>query len=114
MGKKIASNVFPFENQQELRKLVENRIASNSKRAYLGALLGLIGWDVKPQIAQIKCPVLLIAAEYDYTPTQAKQELIQLMEKATLKIILKSHHLVNIEKPPEFNSIVLNFLNNNC
>jgi pimeloyl-ACP methyl ester carboxylesterase len=112
MGRKIANNVFPFENQQKLRQLVENQIASNSKRAYLSALLGLAGWNMESQISKIKCPVLLITAEYDYTPIQAKRDLIKLLDNATLKIVSESHHLVNIEKSSEFNSIVLNFLAN--
>ncbi|MHA1520712.1 MAG: alpha/beta fold hydrolase [Promethearchaeota archaeon] len=112
MGRNIAKNVFPKPEQAELRQMVEDTIGANTTKNYLATLKGLIGWSVEDELGDISCPVLLISAEYDYSPVEVKQAMVDKIPNARLHVIPDSRHLVNIEKAEEFNGVVLEFLQN--
>ncbi|TFH31028.1 MAG: alpha/beta hydrolase [Promethearchaeota archaeon] len=107
MGRKIAKNVFPHPDQAELRQMVEDRIGENKTKDYLATLRGLIGWSIEDQLSDISSPVLLISADQDYSPVEAKQAMVTKIPKGSLHVIPNSRHLVNIEKAEELNKVVL-------
>ena len=61
-------------------------------------------------LGRIDCPVLVLAADQDYTPVAFKQAYTAMIRGATLVIIDDSRHLLPIERPEAFNAALLAFL----
>lgn len=112
MGEVLAPRLFIKPEQEELRKRLIIRWAENDKKAYLSALKSLKGWSIKDRIHMIKCPTLVIGSDEDYTPTSIKKEYTSLIPNAKLVEIKDARHAVTIEKPTEFNIILMDFLSN--
>jgi 3-oxoadipate enol-lactonase len=110
MGGVLAPRLFPSPDQEPLRKRFIERWAENDKDAYYSALRALIGWSVLDRVASLSCPVLVIAADHDYTPVSAKEAYLRLIPGATMKIVPDSRHAVPIERPEAFNALLLEFL----
>ena len=111
MGKFLAPRLFPFPEQEELRKKVAIHWAENDKKSYLAAFYSLKNWSVEEELHKIKCPTIVIASDGDYTPVESKEEYVKKIPNGQIEIIKNSHHAVPMEKPEEFNKIVLDFLN---
>ena len=62
-GKVLAPKLFPKPEQAKLRQQMQDTIAANEPGAYLRATRGLIGWSVQDRLPEIKCPVLVLAAD---------------------------------------------------
>jgi len=110
MGKLIAQHVFPKPEMDHLRKTLESRWAENPRRAYLSALKALKNWSVMERLHNITCPVLLIHSEHDYSPLAHKKEVAAHMKQAVLMTLPGTHHVVNVEEPESFNTLVMRFL----
>lgn len=108
MGEFIAPRLFP--EQEELRKKVAIRWAENDKKAYLSAFHSLKNWSVEEELHKITCPTIVIASDGDYTPVEIKEEYVKKIPNGQISIIKNSHHAVPMEKPEEFNKLVLDFL----
>ena len=52
----------------------------------------------------------MVSADEDYTPLSAKEEYTALIPNAKLVVIEDSRHAVSVEKPEEFNTILMDFL----
>ena len=112
MGEFLAPKLFPLPEQEELRKKVAAHWAENDKKAYLSAFHSLKNWSVEEDLQKITCPTLVIASDGDYTPVEIKEEYVKKIPNGQISIIKNSHHAVPMEKPEEFNRIVLDFLKN--
>jgi len=110
MGKVLAPRLFIKPEQEELRKKLIKRWADNDKKAYLSAMRALMGWSVRDKLNKIDFPTLIIGSDEDYVPSSIKREYTKLIPKAKFIEIEDARHAVPIEKPTEFNEIVLNFL----
>lgn len=74
---------------------------------------------IKPQennsidiIDQIKVPTLIMTSEYDFSEFNEIGELLESKMKNTIKVQMKdTAHMMNMEKPNEFNDFILKFLN---
>ena len=110
MGQALASNLFPAPEQAALRETFVERWAENDPAAYIEATRSMQDWDVTDQLGTIHCPVLVIAADQDYTPVALKEAYIKLLPHADLAVIANAHHAVPIERPQEFNTVLARFL----
>jgi pimeloyl-ACP methyl ester carboxylesterase len=110
MGKVLAPRLFIKPEQEDLRKKLIERWAENDKKAYLIALRALMGWSVRDQLKKIKFPTLVIGSDEDYAPSSVKEEYTALIPNARFIEIKDARHAVSIEKPKEFNEIVMSFL----
>ena len=110
MGEVLSKRLFPKDGHENLRQLFVARWAENDIRAYLDTMRAIVGWSVADKIKNIKMPVLVVAADKDYTPVSAKEAYIPALGNAQLVVIEDSRHAVPVEKPDEFNRIVLEFL----
>lgn len=70
----------------------------------------MFGWTVEDRLGGIKCPVLVAAADGDYTPVKAKEDLVARLPRAELAVIRDSRHGTPMERPEELNGVVLEFL----
>ena len=62
------------------------------------------------RLSEIKVPTLVIHSEKDYTPLEHKKYYVNEIPNAKLCIIPEAGHIVNCEKPEEYNNCLKNFL----
>lgn len=111
MAKMIAKRLFPEPGQGALRSGFIERIAGNEKRVYLASLRGIFaGWGVAGRLGDIRCPVLFITADQDYSPVELKQTYVDRLPNARMVVIPDSRHALPMEKPHEFNRALADFL----
>jgi 3-oxoadipate enol-lactonase len=110
MGGVLAPRLFPSPDQEPLRRQFVERWAENDQAAYYSALRAIIGWSVRDRIGGIRCPVLVVAAEHDYTPVSAKEAYLPLIPGAKLEVIADSRHATPVERPEAFNAALRDFL----
>jgi pimeloyl-ACP methyl ester carboxylesterase len=110
MGEVLAARLFIKEEQEEIRREFVARWAENDKSAYTAALRALVGWSVLDRIGEIDVPVLVVAADEDYTPVADKEAYVGMLPNARLLVIEDSRHATPVEHPELFNEIVLEFL----
>jgi len=91
-----------------------NCIASMSNittDAYRRALECLVTWAFDDQLHRITAPTMCIAGEEDRTaPVSSVQRMADGIAGARLDVIAAAGHLVNLDKPDEFNSLLTDFL----
>jgi 3-oxoadipate enol-lactonase len=110
MGGVLAPRLFPAPDQEPLRRQFVERWAENDKDSYYAALRAIIGWSVRDRIGGIRCPVLVVAADHDYTPVSAKEAYVPAIPGATIEVIADSRHATPVERPQAFNAALLHFL----
>lgn len=106
----IANRLFPHEDQAPKRQRVVDVVGANPKQAYLAAIHALIGWSALERIHAITCPVLILAAEFDYTPLDEKRAEATRFPHAEFVEVKGSRHGTPFDAIEEFNSRVLDFL----
>ena len=68
MGEVLGKRLFPKPEREHLRRVLIERCAEIDKRAYLASFRAIVGWSVAERLGEIGCPVLVVAADQDYTP----------------------------------------------
>jgi len=106
----IGTRLFPEPEQAELRRAAIEGFAANDKAAYKAATGAILGWSVRQRLGEIRCPVLLIASDMDYTPVSAKEAYLAEIPAARLVVIENSRHAVILDQPGAFNAAVGDFL----
>lgn len=106
----LMKKLFPLPSQSKLRASGIKRWQQNNKEAYLAAFQALVHWSVEHQLARIHCPVLVLAAEHDYTPIAYKQGYIRHFKCGSLVIITNSRHASPLDQPEQVNQHLLHFL----
>ncbi|MBU2710948.1 alpha/beta fold hydrolase [Zooshikella harenae] len=106
----LMKRLFPLPSQDKLREKGTQRWQQNDKAAYLAAFEALVHWSVEPQLERIQCPVLVLAAEHDYTPVAYKQSYIRHFKQGTLAVITDSRHASPLDQPEQVNQHLLHFL----
>ncbi|KAA3630703.1 MAG: alpha/beta hydrolase [Bacteroidetes bacterium] len=110
MGKYLGKKLFPEEDQGHFRELIANRWAENSVKDYTKSVNAIAGWSVRKHLQSIKCPVLVVASELDYTPVGAKEVYVKILPDARLEVIKGARHAVSVERPEELNKVMMGFL----
>ncbi len=110
MGTFLANRLFPLDSQAEARPIFVERWAKNDKAAYIAAFKGLVGWSVLDRLPAIQCPVLFLAAEFDYSNVAEKETAVSLIPNATLQIIPNSRHASTVDAPEVVNEAIRGFL----
>jgi pimeloyl-ACP methyl ester carboxylesterase len=111
MAIKIADGLFPRPEQARLRDRFVARLVANDKACYLASLKAIFaGWSVADRLADIRCPVLAVASDNDYTPVALKQAYVARLPNARLVVVSDARHALPMEKPREFNDALAAFL----
>ena len=110
VGEVLGSRIFPEEEQTALRQLFVDRWAENDPVAWEESLKGLIGWSVVNRLGEIRCPVLVISADQDYTLISEKEGYVSQFQNAQLIVIENSHHATPVDQPERFNEVLFTFL----
>ncbi len=106
----IANRLFPYEDQAPKRQRVIDVVGANPKAAYLATVHALIGWSALERLSGLHCPVLLIAAEHDYTPLAEKRIEAQHFPQVEFAVIEGSRHGTPFDSIEQFNACVLDFI----
>ena len=101
MGEVLSERLFPKDEQVELREMFVERWAENDPRAYREAMKALVGWSVSDHLDEIQCPVLVVAAEEDYTPVETKEDYVMRLPQGELVVIEDSYHATPVDRPEE-------------
>ncbi|PEN08901.1 3-oxoadipate enol-lactone hydrolase [Longimonas halophila] len=110
VGRLLARKLFIKADQQELRTQFIERWATNDKQAYLASIDGLVGWSVEDRLPAIQHPVLVLAADDDYTPASAKQQHAHAMPNAQLAVVADARHALPVERPDAVNALLRAFI----
>lgn len=106
----IANRLFPHEDQAPKRQRVVDVVGANPKTAYLATIHALIGWSALERLHAIACPVLVIAAEHDYTPLADKRAEAAHFPHVDFVVVEGSRHGTPFDAIERFNACVLDFL----
>ena len=111
----LAPEVVPTLLSTEAPTLASaNCVASMSRistQAYRQALQCLVTWNFVDRLDQIAAPTLCLAGADDKTaPVAALQELVDGLPNARLEVIQNCNHLLNLDRPAEFNQLISAFL----
>jgi pimeloyl-ACP methyl ester carboxylesterase len=109
-AKLIANRLFPHEDQAPKRQRVVDVVGANPKAAYMATIHALIGWSALERIHAITCPVLILAAEFDYTPLADKRAEAARFAHAQFLVLEGSRHGTPFDATERFNASVLEFL----
>ncbi len=109
LGAILARRLFPKPEHVEQRKTLVHRWAQNEKKASLSALFALKNWSVMDRLEEVKCPVLVVASDQDYSPLQHKEEYVRRMPEAELTVVEDAHHGLPLEWPEIYNDRVRGF-----
>jgi 3-oxoadipate enol-lactonase len=110
MGEVLSERLFPKAEHEDIRKMFVERWAENDPRAYRESFKAIVGWTVMDQLERIDCPVLVVAADEDYTPVEAKAGFVRKLPRGEMVVIEDSRHATPVEKPDVFNQVILAFL----
>lgn len=102
-----------LRNHSGFSELMNHR-TSNNPQALADCLIGASPATQSPlweRLHDIRCPVLLIAGEYDKKYVSLLGEAAKKIGKARLEIVPGAGHNVHFEKPGEYNVVVSRFLN---
>jgi len=106
----LARRLLPGDQHRALRSELVERFARNDRRVNLACIRSMSRWSVEAQLPEIEVPTLIVCSEHDYTPVSRKQVFVERMPNAQLAVIPGARHGVPLQKPEEFNRLVLEFL----
>jgi 3-oxoadipate enol-lactonase len=110
LGELLSGRLLPGPEHAQNRTAFVDRYAQNSKEVYRDTLGAIVGWSVVARLPAISCPVLVIAADQDYSPLEAKKAIADGVQNGRLVIIPDSRHATPIERPGAFNEALGGFL----
>jgi 3-oxoadipate enol-lactonase len=87
----VARRMFPHPHQAGMRDRVVDVLGRAAARPYLATARALAGWTAMERSALLTMPMLMLAAENDYTPMQEKREFAARLG-AELAIVRDSRH----------------------
>jgi 3-oxoadipate enol-lactonase len=110
LARVVARRLYPGPDQAALREEVARRNATNSRWVYIATVRNLVRWSVRPRLARLKMPVLVLAAEQDYFPRADAERFAAALPHAELRVFPGTRHGLPRESPGPFNEAVLGFL----
>lgn len=105
-----AVRMFPGSSQAHLRERTVERGQRNRRASYLQALRALTRWSVIERLPELRMPVLVAAAEFDYFSRSDTLRFAHALPRGRLHTFRHTRHGLPLEAPDEFNAVVLKFL----
>lgn len=110
LGTAIAKRLFPKPEHESLRHMFVDRFSSNDPRAYENSVRAIARFSVADRLDQIRCPVLVVSSDRDYTPVSAKQAYLPQLASAKLIVIRDAGHACTLDQPDQVNAALLDFM----
>lgn len=104
--------VEPFHRKHpEVIQFYREMLGSTPPMGYAANARSLGLWDLRPELAKIRCPTLVVAGKEDWsTPPSGHEIIAQRIQRGRLVIIQNASHTVPEEQAEEFNRLTLQFL----
>ncbi len=100
----------PDASDQQMERMMASMSALH-KESYLKTIEATTNYDRTPELASFTLPVLLVFGEHDaLTPVAIGKGMQARLPDSRLHVIPRAGHISNLEKPEEFNRVVLDFL----
>ncbi len=110
LSKVIGKKLFPFDNQENLRQQFSTSMQMLTKSSYIRSLSSFLGWDVSDKLSLLQMPVLVVAAEHDYTPVEFKKSYCKNIINSEVVIIPDSYHATPLDQPNVLNRHIASFI----
>lgn len=106
---------FARDHPDEVDEVIKLRLGNPVvEEAYRAQLKAGIGFDAESRVAAINAPTLVLSGDADaIVPVQNSRNLAAQIPGARLRLVAGGSHLFFIERPDEFNQIVVEFLGQN-
>jgi len=114
LASRIAAMNLPRPDQEALRQKLTARLAQNDDRAYRASTMAILGWSVASQLGSIRCPVLVVSGDQDYTTVASKRAYAAQIPRARVVVVDDSRHLTPVDRPEIFNRLLLDFLSDHA
>lgn len=109
LGRMLGKKLFPLPAQQDLRERFAQRMGAMSQTAYLATLDAIFHWH-GPEPSTLAMPVLVLAADGDYTPVELKRRFAAGLPRGRLAVIAGSRHASTLDQPALVNQLLHDFL----
>lgn len=110
LGSIIGKKLFPQPEQAALIRQFAAQMAVMDQRSYRWTLSAIAKFSVQTELARLNLPILVIAADQDYSPVEDKRAYTELLPNATLVVIKNSRHATPLDQPQMLNQQLLSFL----
>ncbi len=110
LSRVIGKKLFPSDNQENLKDKFSESMQMLTKSSYTRSLMSFLGWDVSDKLPLLQMPVLVIAAEHDYTPVEIKRAYCRKITHAKLVVIADSYHATPMDQPDALNCHITSFI----
>lgn len=105
------TNAFSEQVDPVMRDYLIDQVARNDKAAYVRAARAAHHFCVRERLGEITAPTLVLVGDDDrVTPPPLSEEIASRISGARLVRIAGAGHITNLERPHEFNQLVLDFL----
>jgi 3-oxoadipate enol-lactonase len=102
--------IGPNASQEAYEALVDS-MSRLHKESYIKSIEASVNSDVRTDLGNIKAPTLVVVGSADrLTTVDMAKSIAGDIPDSELSIIKDAGHLVNIEEPEQFNTIVIDFL----
>lgn len=98
---------LPDPDQEPLRKRLVDLMGDTPAAGYIAAQDAVDAFDVRPRLAQIAAPTLVVHSDHDLIPLADKQLLANTIPRARLAIVEQSRHLVVWDQPERLTALLL-------
>ena len=105
-----AKGLFKKKEQEELRDFYIKEVSKISKKEFFKAIDATYSFDSLKMLKQIASPTLILNAEGEKRERQQAEIMHREIKNSRKAIILDAFHATNLEKPEEFNRLILEFL----
>jgi 3-oxoadipate enol-lactonase len=102
-----------FQTHPDIVEFVRRMIRANSPIGISGASLALgCRTDTSPTLSAINVPTLILVGEHDnLTPPSVSESMHSRIANSELHVVAHAAHMSNLENAPEFNKLLIGFLN---
>ena len=108
--KRGAKVFFKKPEQQELREFFVKEVVKISKKEYFKVVDATYAFNSLDRLKEIKAPTLIINAEGEKVERKQADIFLREIKNSRKALILDTFHASNLEKPEEFNKLVMDFL----
>jgi 3-oxoadipate enol-lactonase len=107
----VAKRLFPYPEQELLRETFYNQIIQANPAGYRSTIKSFVNFNVTDRLCEIQSPTLVVTGDEDtVVPPKTQKELADKIPNADQVVINNTGHAVIVEKPEEFNHVMLGFL----
>jgi pimeloyl-ACP methyl ester carboxylesterase len=92
--------------------LVAEQLRGSGKPGFIPALQAISDYDLRPHLERIACPTLVVWGDHDQIVSRRDLEVFgELIPGARQVLYEDTGHVVQLERPTEFNALLAEFLN---